>query len=86
MPRSGRFQVACGQGTWGTGRLHGAKVAPSSVSTSSLVCHGVQYPGCLQDVPALAVSLDNYAARSEEQYAVAAAFTVAMMKAVLVSS
>lgn len=68
------------------GQGHAGNVAPSSVSPSSLVCHGAPYSGCPQDVPALAISLDNYAARSEEQYATAAAFTVAMMKAVLVSS
>lgn len=37
-----------------------------------------------QDVPAIAVSLDNYLARGEEQYQAAAAHTVALMKAVLV--
>lgn len=38
-------------------------------------------PPALQDVPAIAVSLDNYLARTEEQYTTAAAYTVALMKA-----
>ena len=37
----------------------------------------------MQDVPAIAVSLDNYLARTEEQYDAAAQYTVALMKAVL---
>ncbi|PRW58362.1 5 -nucleotidase [Chlorella sorokiniana] len=44
---------------------------------------GAAREAACKDVPALAVSLDNYAARSEEQYAAAAAYTVAIMKAVL---
>lgn len=34
----------------------------------------------LQDLPALAFSLDNYGARSEEQYATAARYCVALIK------
>lgn len=49
--------------------------------STKLAQHSLAAP---QDVPALAVSLDNYAARSEEQYATAATYTVAVMKAVLV--
>jgi broad specificity polyphosphatase/5'/3'-nucleotidase SurE len=37
----------------------------------------------MQDVPAIAVSLDNYLARTEEQYDAAAQYTVVLMKAVL---
>ncbi|KAL4418992.1 hypothetical protein ABPG77_000857 [Micractinium sp. CCAP 211/92] len=44
---------------------------------------GAAREAACKDVPAIAVSLDNYLARTEEQYATAATYTVALMKAVL---
>lgn len=38
----------------------------------------------LQDIPAVAVSLDNHLARTEEQYEAAATHTLALLKALLV--
>jgi hypothetical protein len=43
----------------------------------------VPAPVPVQDVPSIAVSLDNYLARTEDQYAAAATYTVALCKAVL---
>lgn len=70
--------LACqADGRAGRQRAAGYSAHQHFIGSSFVLSH-------LQDVPALAVSLDNYAARSEEQYATAAAYTVAMMKAVLV--
>ncbi|KAL4430827.1 hypothetical protein ABPG75_006083 [Micractinium tetrahymenae] len=44
---------------------------------------GAAREAACKDVPAIAVSLDNYLARTEEQYAAAATYCVALMKAVL---
>jgi hypothetical protein len=60
--------------------------APALASTPSCASlHGL--PSCTpvpaQDVPSIAVSLDNYLARTQEQYEAAATYTLALIKAVL---
>ncbi|KAL4859516.1 5'-nucleotidase SurE 1 [Chlorella vulgaris] len=44
---------------------------------------GAAREAACKDVPSIAVSLDNYLARTEDQYAAAATYTVALCKAVL---
>lgn len=44
---------------------------------------GAAREAACKDVPSIAVSLDNYLARTEEQYEAAAAYSLALMKAVL---
>lgn len=68
-------------------RLAAPRAGQSSHAHPLLSCAPRPTPPCtpaLQDIPAVAVSLDNYLARTEEQYEAAATHTVALLKALLV--
>lgn len=74
--------VCPGVAHWPRSIRGGAQPVGQPVSWAVVLSwRGTPSGGPLQDVPAIAVSLDNYLARNEEQYATAATYTVALMKA-----